>query len=156
MREGDASPATVEVAMTSSSSSGRKFDISLVFDGGSIGNPGSTYGSFLIRGKGLPQRGVRRMNWGHGTNNEAEYNALIHGLKELLQEIDQARIDPELVALRISGDSRLVLNQVEGSWKAKSPRMRELRDSVLPMIARFGEVRFVHQDRKESVRILGH
>ena len=142
--------------MTSGPKAGRPLLVSLVFDGGSKGNPGPTYGSFLITSKGLPRKPIRRLKWGKGTNNEAEYRALISGLRELLKELDQNGVDPGRVKLRIAGDSKLVLNQIGKTWKAKSPRMRDLRDEALPLIENFGGVSFVHQARKESVRILGH
>ncbi len=104
----------------------------------------------------MPQRPARRLTWGKGTNNEAEYRALISGLRELLKELEKRGIDPGRVKLRIAGDSRLVLNQVAGKWKAKSPRMRDLRDEALPLARCFGKVSFVHHDRKVSVRLLGH
>lgn len=128
----------------------------LIFDGGSKGNPGPTYGSYLIKSRSLPGRSIERLTWGRGTNNEAEYRALISGLRGLLKELEKVGIEPGRVRLRITGDSKLVLNQLSKDWKAKSPRMRDLRDEALPLIERFGDVSFVHQDRSESVRILGH
>jgi ribonuclease HI len=142
--------------MNSKPKGGSPIRITLVFDGGSIGNPGPTYGSFLVRSRGLPQQPVRRLTWGKGTNNEAEYRALIGGLRELLKELEKHGIDPGKVKLRIAGDSRLVLNQVAGKWKVKSPRMRDLRNEALPLVESFNEVSFVHHDRKVSVRLLGH
>ena len=142
--------------MKFSPGSGGLLLVALIFDGGSKGNPGPTYGSYLIKSKGLPGRPIERLTWGRGTNNEAEYRALISGLRGLLKELENSGIDPGRVKLRIIGDSKLVLNQLSKDWKTKSPRMRALRDEGLPLIERFGDVSFVHQDRKESVRILGH
>ena len=140
-----------------SRTSGRKLlHVSLVFDGGSKGNPGPTYGSVLIKSKGLPKQSIKRLTWGRGTNNEAEYRALIGGLSELLSCLAANGIDPRGVELRIKGDSSLVLNQLAGTWKVKSPRMRDLRDEAAPLIERFGSIEFIHHDRKHSVRLLGH
>jgi ribonuclease HI len=142
--------------MKSRPSGGNLLRVSLVFDGGSKGNPGPTYGSVLIKSRGLPKQPIKRLTWGKGTNNEAEYRALIGGVRELLKCLASNGIDPEAVDLRIAGDSSLVLNQLAGTWKIKSPRMRNLRDEAAPLIERFGVVRYVHHDRKHSVRLLGH
>ena len=96
------------------------------------------------------------MTWGFGTNNEAEYRALISGLEDLLTELERNGVDPNRVDLRVAGDSRLVLSQIEGSWKTKSAHLRELRKEALRLVERFGKVSFVHQDRMNSVRVLGH
>jgi ribonuclease HI len=130
--------------------------VTLIFDGGSKGNPGPTYGSYLIKSPGLPGSQVMRLSWGRGTNNEAEYRSLISGLRGLLHQLRDKGIDPGSVRLRVAGDSNLVLNQLAGEWKVKSPRMRELRDEAAPLLACFRDVDFVHHDRKVSVRLLGH
>ncbi len=130
--------------------------VTLIFDGGSKGNPGPTYGSYLIKSVGLPRSPVKRLSWGRGTNNEAEYRSLISGLRGLLKQLRDNGIDPSGIRLCIAGDSNLVLNQLAGEWKVKSSRMRELRDEAVPLLARFRDVEFVHHDRKVSVRMLGH
>ena len=51
-------------------------EVEIYFDGGCLGNPGQKYGSFqvLFDGKQIASRS--RAEFGHGTNNEAEFNAL--------------------------------------------------------------------------------
>jgi ribonuclease HI len=58
--------------------------------------------------------------------------------------------------LEIRGDSALVLNQVQGTWKTKKGHLRPLRDRAQAIIALFKEVEFVWQPREESVEVLGH
>lgn len=130
--------------------------VTLIFDGGSRGNPGPTYGSYLIKSAALPKDPVKRLSWGKGTNNEAEYRSLISGLRGLLARLHEHDVDPASVRLCIAGDSSLVLNQLAGAWKVKSPRMRELLDEASPLLSCFAEVSFKHHDRKVSVRELGH
>ncbi len=144
------------MAATTGSRAKRRLKITLVFDGGSRGNPGPTYGSYWLTSKGLKQESVKRMVWDEGTNNEAEYRSLIQGLRGLLKRLSDQGIDPKETALLIKGDSKLVLNQVAGTWKTKNPRLRELHDEAVPLTKRFGDVRFVHHERSESVKILGH
>jgi ribonuclease HI len=128
----------------------------LVFDGGSRGNPGRSFGSFRIQpGKSKPKAPVR-LDLGHGTNNEAEYRALIAGLQATVALVEQQDLDPAEVHIEIRGDSQLVLNQLSGAWKTKNPRMRSLRDQAAALLVRFGSSNLVHQSRSRTVEILGH
>ena len=49
------------------------------------------------------------------SNNEAEYEALLAGLRAVL--------DLRAQEVEVFSDSRLVVNQEEGSFEAKDPRM---------------------------------
>jgi ribonuclease HI len=144
------------MAARSESRAKRLLKVTLVFDGGSKGNPGPTYGSYWLKSKGWKQEPVQRMVWGEGTNNEAEYKSLIQGLRGLKKRLREKGVSARRTALLIKGDSKLVLNQMAGTWKTKNPRMRELHDEAISLTKGFGDVRFVHQDRSESVKILGH
>jgi ribonuclease HI len=136
----------------------RKAQVSLTFDGGSRGNPGPAYGSYLLQAKAppLPKRRLVRLTFDQGTNNEAEYWTLLAGLKDLLAELRAGAVPPAQIDLSIRGDSQLVLQQIQGEWKAKDPRMRGYRDEALDLLAAFGDVRLSHQPRSRSVRQLGH
>jgi probable phosphoglycerate mutase len=134
----------------------QKADYTLVFDGGSRGNPGTTYGSFRLQRSGQRPSAARRLAFGRGTNNEAEYQALIAGIQSLLDSLPAAHLDPRTVRLEVRGDSLLVLRQLDGSWKAREPRMRVLRDEARRLLDRFASVRLTHQDRGRSLAVLGH
>lgn len=133
-----------------------KLSYDLIFDGGSIGNPGPAYGSYQIRRGGGKARKPIRLDLGQGTNNEAEYHTLIRALQDLLDELNQDGIDPASVELVVYGDSQLVIRQLQGQWKAKNIRMRALRDRVLSLGKALGSVEYQHQARWRSVAALGH
>jgi ribonuclease HI len=125
----------------------------IVFDGGSKGNPGPGYGSFVIVQDDEP---VLHEHIGHGdwlTNNEAEYLTLIEALTRLLQIVGDAR--PE-TKVSIFGDSQLVINQVNGLWKIKKPELRELRQRVIDLLHEFGGYEVKWHARANSVLVLGH
>jgi len=65
------------------------------------------------------------------SNNEAEYEALIAGLK-ILRKLKAKKI-------AIYGDSESVIKQVKGEFQAKHPRMRAYRNAVLDILKRFSE-----------------
>jgi ribonuclease HI len=52
------------------------------------------------------------------TNNEAEYTALVKGLKYLIQL--------KLLNANIYSDSELVVKQINGEYRVKHPRMQKL------------------------------
>lgn len=132
-------------------------DYVLVFDGGSIGNPGPGYGSYaLIRTCDKDKR-VVRLDFGREmTNNEAEYEALIAGLNDLIQRLMEAKRCPSEFSIEVRGDSSLVVNQVSGAWKAKDERMRVRRNQVRELLTRFATYRLKLQSRQESLKMLGH
>jgi ribonuclease H / adenosylcobalamin/alpha-ribazole phosphatase len=89
-------------------------------DGGSRGNPGpSAYGAVLKdaeTGEVIAERGE---SIGTATNNVAEYRGLIAGLELAAEHAPEAE-----VAVRM--DSRLVVEQMAGTWKIKHPSMKPL------------------------------
>lgn len=132
-------------------------DYVLVFDGGSLGNPGPGYGSYaLIRASDGKKRVVRLDFGGDMTSNEAEYDTLIAGLSDLIQRLAEAKQSPSEFSIEVRGDSKLVINQVSGVWKARDERMRVRRNQVRELLDRFAASRLRIQPRQESVKILGH
>jgi ribonuclease HI len=132
--------------------------VRLTFDGGSRGNPGQAYGSYRVRGAGEAEslQGMHRLRFSRGTNNEAEYWSLLAGLRWILAESQRRRLDPGALDLNIQGDSLLVIRQLQGTWRARDARMRQLRDEAAELLARFGKVRLQHRPRAHSVVEFGH
>jgi ribonuclease HI len=129
----------------------------IVFDGGSRGNPGQGYGSYALRRNEDGRLRKRRLRLGDQvTSNQAEYQTLIAALEDLIDTIHNARRSPRDFSVEIRGDSRLVMHQLDGSWKTKSLNLMELRDRVEDLMTQMGSVELVWQPRNESVRILGH
>jgi ribonuclease HI len=125
----------------------------LTFDGGSKGNPGLGYGSYEIEG---PQgiEAANRMEFGHNmTNNQAEFLALIAGVKRILELSGSQASTSSLV---IRGDSQLVIRGLKGEWKIKHPNVQPLFQEAAALLKRFGKVNLAWQPRQESVRTFGH
>jgi len=132
-------------------------DYLLVFDGGSLGNPGRGYGSYAVTRTRDGKRRLQRLELGgHCTNNEAEYDTLIAALQDLIGRIEAAQRDPSEFSLEVRGDSMLVVRQLQGKWKVKEPRMQERVDRCLPLLRRFRCFELKQQPREESLRVLGH
>jgi ribonuclease HI len=93
------------------------------FDGGATPNPGEMKIGGWIRDVNGTRIYAYTEEIGHGTNNEAEYKSLI----KLLEELKKRGIKK----VHIQGDSALVVNQVNGKWKAKDPKMKVLKAKAL-------------------------
>ncbi|MBF4766890.1 bifunctional RNase H/acid phosphatase [Nocardioides agariphilus] len=89
-------------------------------DGGSRGNPGpAAYGAVLKdadTGEVIAEDGTAI---GVASNNVAEYSGLIAGLKMAADLAPDADIEVRM-------DSRLVVEQMSGTWKIKHPDMKPL------------------------------
>jgi ribonuclease HI len=76
------------------------------------------------------------------TNNMAEYEALVLGLKDL-KEMGAKKIV-------VHGDSELIINQVKGIYQAKHPRLRAYRIQCLTCLKNFQNIA---SQRFQGVRI---
>ncbi len=132
-------------------------DYTIVFDGGSRGNPGVGYGSYALRRNVDGKVRKKRLRFGElVTSNQAEYRALIASLEDLIGTIRKGGRSPDKFSVEIKGDSKLIINQIQGSWKTKSLDLMPLRDRVEELIARMGAVEITWQPREESEKLLGH
>jgi ribonuclease HI len=119
--------------------------ILLHFDGLCHRNPGGvgTYG-FVVHEDG------RKIHEGWGlvalrcTNNIAEYTALVRGLEYLVERSRTA--DPVLVR----GDSELVIRQMNGEYRVKSPHLAPLFARARELSVRFTSLRFEHVPREQN------
>jgi ribonuclease HI len=128
-------------------------DYTVVFDGGSLGNPGKGYGSYEIAG---PDGTVamRQVQFGNDmTNNQAEFRALIAALEDLLERVGP-RADTLSIAVR--GDSQLVIRGLAGEWRVKHPGLQPLYQRAADLLRRFRNVDLAWHPRRESVRTFGH
>jgi ribonuclease HI len=129
-----------------------KFEI--IFDGGSLGNPGKGYGSFNITRNGEEFDRQIEVQFGDNmTNNQAEYLSLIGALKSIVNNPDT---DPNNTDITIRGDSQLVLKQLMGEWKVKHPNMQPLWAEARGILADVKSWRAVWHARSNSVKVLGH
>jgi len=124
----------------------------IVFDGGSLGNPGRGYGTYRLRQADEPWSAPVRLEYGNRvTNNEAEYMTLLAALEALA-----GAADPAGVSLEVLGDSQLVLKQLAGEWKVRADNLRSLHARGRALLRRFGRVKLSWHPRAKSVTLLGH
>ena len=130
--------------------------ILLYTDGGTRGgNPGEGYGSCcIIDDDVINCDGVyfKKGDFGPSTSNEAEYKALIMGLKAVK---DRFGYD---VDLTVKTDSALLVGQLKDirAWKVKAQNLAPLWALARETKKRFRSCAIEKVSREEVVSILGH
>ncbi len=115
----------------------------LNFDGCSKGNPGKAgIGAVLYCGE--DELWYSNQYIGIKTNNESEYMALIMGLK--------AAISRSIDELLVCGDSMLVINQMNGTYKVKNQNLFELYTCAKQLCTNFKYIEFKHVYRQFNKR----
>jgi ribonuclease HI len=111
-------------------------------DGAARGNPGPAgLGVVIEDEQGMRLRGLHR--WlGVATNNEAEYHALIEGLKAV------SEWKPD--RLEIYLDSKLVVEQVTGKYRVKKPKLQDLQQQVIELLKQYKDVSIAHVERERN------
>ena len=114
----------------------------LYIDGASRGNPGSAGAGVWITNR--EGKEIVRMSryLGHKTNNEAEYWALLLGLKEA------KRLGGDSV--RIFTDSELIERQVKGLYQVKNLNLKTLHRTVIRNLKEFSSVEIEHISREKN------
>ncbi|GBC68979.1 14.7 kDa ribonuclease H-like protein [archaeon HR01] len=112
----------------------------LYVDGASRGNPGQAGIGVVLEYGGAVRKvgeyvGVR-------TNNEAEYIALIRGL-EMALEMGVSEVT-------VYSDSQLLVRQLAGEYRVRSPRLRRLYEKAAALIPKFSTFKIVHVGREEN------
>ncbi|GBE04863.1 14.7 kDa ribonuclease H-like protein [bacterium BMS3Abin10] len=118
----------------------------LYCDGASSGNPGDAGTGVVIRFKDRPgsstfnkKRKISRYI-GVATNNVAEYTALVSGLKEA-RALGLKRVSIFL-------DSELLVKQLTGVYKIKSPHLRPFWEEAGNILKKFDSYTIAHVRRE--------
>lgn len=114
----------------------------LYADGACRGNPGPAgSGAALVNEEGhVVAEAMRHL--GHGTNNVAEYTALIIGLEEA------RRHDVEELEVRM--DSKLVVEQMNGRWRVRDAKLIPLAIRARELFAQFPKRQIRHIPRDQN------
>lgn len=117
-------------------------------DGGSRGNPGKAgIGVVICNEAGVVMKKFGEYLGEPFTNNEAEYRAVIAGLKMLLTM-------PEIVSketvLEVRSDSQLLVNQVSGKFKINQEHIRAFVVTIHKLLQEFAGHNFVAIPREKN------
>jgi ribonuclease HI len=97
-------------------------------DGGSRGNPGPAGYGVVITDRAGKMIATLHEYLGHQTNNHAEYQGLLAALDYALTHGHKA--------LKVVSDSELLVKQIRGEYKVKSPALQDLYQRARQMISR--------------------
>lgn len=116
--------------------------LTIYSDGGARGNPGaSAYAIVVCDGKDIIFEKAEFI--GMNTNNVAEYRGLIAGIGKA---IDLGADDVEFVM-----DSELVIKQMRGEYKVRSPHLIDLYHDARSLVASIDKVKFTHVKRANAM-----
>ena len=121
--------------------SGLSGPISIFVDGASRGNPGQSGIGILFQDQNGEIIEFKKYI-GIGTNNNAEYTALITSL-ELAK-------NGSIEEINVYTDSQLVANQINGLWKVKDSDIKILFNSAKGLIKNFSHFTITHIRREKN------
>lgn len=114
----------------------------LYTDGGARGNPGPSSGAAVLYNDKNELVFEKSEYYGIGTNNQAEYKALLLGINECLKT-GVTRVECFL-------DSELVVKQLNGFYKVKEPSLSLLFAEIKALLSKFDSVAFTHIPRSKN------
>ena len=119
-----------------------KKHLSIYVDGASRGNPGpAAVGIFIEDGAGVIEAKISHYI-GKATNNQAEYEALITGLREAV------KLGAEHI--NIKTDSKLLAEQIRGNYKVRSPNLIPLFRQAKQLLANFESFNIADIPRRQN------
>ncbi len=113
--------------------------ITVYTDGGSRGNPGPA-GTGVVISNDEAVLEAFGAYLGVRTNNQAEYEALLAGLERAAKHTDDE--------LSVIMDSELIVRQMNGQYKVKSPELKKLHHQAKALCENFKSVTFTHTLRE--------
>tara|TARA_B100000795_G_scaffold267562_2_gene252660 strand:- start:1258 stop:1647 length:390 start_codon:yes stop_codon:yes gene_type:complete len=118
----------------------------MYFDGACRGNPGpSSIGGVIYNSK-KEEKITYKKAIGVATNNYAEYQALLAGIKICIKY--------NIKEVNVYGDSKLAIEQVNGNWKIKSETLKPIYLEIKKHITHefFKKITFNHVRREFNKR----
>lgn len=117
-------------------------------DGGSRGNPGPAgIGAVIVDEKGKILKEYYNF-LGVKTNNEAEYEAVIFGLKKIKALLGKEKIKNTEIEFRL--DSQLIARQLNGQYKIEEERLFPLFIKIWNLKMGFGQIIFTEIPREKN------
>ncbi len=111
-------------------------------DGGARGNPGPAGYGVVIQDETGKKVAALSEYLGHQTNNFAEYQGLIAALEYALKHGPKA--------LKLISDSELLVRQIKGIYKVKSPTLQDLHARAKELIAQLDWFSIGHALREHN------
>ncbi len=123
--------------------------ITIYTDGGSRGNPGPAGAGIVFRNE--QNKIFKKYSCYLGdnfTNNEAEYLAVILALKNFKKFFGTKIAKVSTICLKV--DSQLLVKQMKGKYKVKSPEIQKLFLEVWNLKTEFQDIKFKFIKREKN------
>jgi len=120
-------------------------------DGGSRGNPGPAAIGIVFFNEDEKVFYDYKECIGEGTNNEAEYTAIVRALEILAKSkwFLENNSSESKVICRL--DSKLVVEQVNGNYKIKQPHIQKFVNQIKTILGDFRlNIQFIHIPREQN------
>ena len=121
-----------------------EFEFVMNFDGCSKGNPGTAGAGAVIYYNEIEMLSDTFFVGEKATNNHAEYAGLILGL--------QMAHGLNIKSLLVKGDSLLIINHMNGTYKCSSPNLIELYSRAKELESKFDTIFYQHVLRNFNKR----
>jgi len=115
-------------------------------DGGSRGNPGPSAIGAVIKDENEITIKTYGEKIGHGTNNEAEYKAIIFALKKTKHLLGKQKAKQTEIHMKM--DSELAFRQLTGVYKLKDEKIQKFFIEIHNLKTDFKKVTFEHIRRE--------
>lgn len=117
-------------------------------DGGSRGNPGTCGAGVVVEDENGQTLNEVSQSLGNGTNNFAEYAAVVLALQSLRKMFGK---ETKEMDVEIRMDSELVKKQLSGEYQIKEPGLVPQFIEIHNLrVAHFPHIRFVHVPREKN------
>jgi len=120
----------------------RSTGVVMYIDGASRGNPGPAAYAVVVKATDGASLAAISKFLGQATNNVAEYEGLLAALGYALRH--------HYLRLKVVSDSELMVRQIQGSYKVKSPGLKLLHQRAREMIARLAAFSIEHVRREHN------
>jgi ribonuclease HI len=131
--------------MCPTSSEGSTFPYAVLqADGASWGNPGEAGCSYVLQDRGGNELAAEGRYIGRTTNNVAEYQGLIAGLRKA-KELGIADLVVRL-------DSELIVSQLAGVYRVRAEHLKGLHELAKTLLSSFAKTTVQHVPRAYNAR----
>lgn len=111
-------------------------------DGGSRGNPGIGASGALLFDDNNKLIDFNGKYFKFTTNNNAEYQALVIGLKLAIKN--------NINDITCYLDSELIVKQMNGEYKISDSNIKEIKKEIDNLLPNFSNIKFIHIPREEN------
>jgi len=118
-------------------------------DGGSRGNPGpAAIGVVICNNKDQPVKKYSHYLGDDLTNNQAEYGAVIFGLKKI--KLIFGKKKSKDLEIEVRSDSEFLVNQLNGEYKILDSKIQPLFIEIWNLKLDFKKIKFIHIPREKN------